>query len=404
MKLTIGDNIRTLRRANDMTQEQLADRLGVTYQSVSRWENGNAYPDIELLPAIAEIFGTSADKLLGMPEEEKIKRAKVLIENFCTATYETPDDTEKLSAMLREIRRDKIFNDSWMIWFRTNNAVLWSKELLPEFRLLAEEILALDPKDTGTVETMAAIEDDEHIEGLLEKYAYDTDLSRLNLLRVRYLRRNDMDKHEPLKQFVLLQHIEQIITNNFRDSRKPVELADSIAVNNFALNTLHGYCCETPDIAHPISANGEVDFFASERIALGLRKACYLASSGDTEGAFTVLDDVISLLEKVMKITSSVELRCSSPWASELKYTAEECWINPGNNPTSDQERAIDISIRVGNVAYCNLISPSDNLWKLTDSNAWAWFNPIRNDPRYQGYVDRVKALVQTRPAQSDDK
>ena len=207
MKLTIGDNIRTLRRSNDMTQEQLADKLGVTYQSVSRWENGAAYPDIELIPAIADIFGTSADKLLGMPEEEKIKRANALIESFCTATYETPNDTEKLSSMLREIRRNKIFSDSWKIWFQTNNAVLWSKELLPEFRLLADEMLALDPKDTGTVETMAAIEDDEHIDELLNKYAYDTDLSRLNLLRVRYLRRKDMDKHEPLKQFVLLQHI-----------------------------------------------------------------------------------------------------------------------------------------------------------------------------------------------------
>ena len=40
MKLNIGENIRRLRRAADMTQEQLADKLGVSYQSVSRWENG----------------------------------------------------------------------------------------------------------------------------------------------------------------------------------------------------------------------------------------------------------------------------------------------------------------------------------------------------------------------------
>ena len=48
MKLNIGNNIRMLRRAADMTQEELADRLGVTYQSVSRWENGGTYPDMEL--------------------------------------------------------------------------------------------------------------------------------------------------------------------------------------------------------------------------------------------------------------------------------------------------------------------------------------------------------------------
>ena len=48
MKLTIGENIRSFRRKNDMTQEQLAQPLGVTYQSVSCWENGTTYPDLEL--------------------------------------------------------------------------------------------------------------------------------------------------------------------------------------------------------------------------------------------------------------------------------------------------------------------------------------------------------------------
>ena len=62
MKLTIGENIRSFRRKNDMTQEQLAQRLGVTYQSVSRWENGTTYPDLELLPAISELLsGITSD-------------------------------------------------------------------------------------------------------------------------------------------------------------------------------------------------------------------------------------------------------------------------------------------------------------------------------------------------------
>ena len=45
MKLMIGENIRSYRKKNGLTQEEFAERLGVTYQSVSRWENGATYPD-----------------------------------------------------------------------------------------------------------------------------------------------------------------------------------------------------------------------------------------------------------------------------------------------------------------------------------------------------------------------
>ena len=55
MKLNIGQNLRNLRRSDDMTQDELAEKLGVAFQTVSRWENGGSYPDIEMLPVIAGI-------------------------------------------------------------------------------------------------------------------------------------------------------------------------------------------------------------------------------------------------------------------------------------------------------------------------------------------------------------
>lgn len=63
MKLTIGENIRNYRRKQDLTQEEFAERLGVSYQSISRWENGATYPDIELLPAISKLLGITVDEL-----------------------------------------------------------------------------------------------------------------------------------------------------------------------------------------------------------------------------------------------------------------------------------------------------------------------------------------------------
>ena len=60
---TIGSNIRALRLRNKLTQEQLAEKLGVTFQAVSKWETNANTPDIALLPAIAKSLGVMIDDL-----------------------------------------------------------------------------------------------------------------------------------------------------------------------------------------------------------------------------------------------------------------------------------------------------------------------------------------------------
>lgn len=59
-------NLKKFRIMKELTQEDVAEFLGITPQSVSKWERGECYPDITLLPAIANIFETSVDLLLGM--------------------------------------------------------------------------------------------------------------------------------------------------------------------------------------------------------------------------------------------------------------------------------------------------------------------------------------------------
>ncbi len=59
----LGENIAYLRRAAGLTQELLADRLGVTSQAVSKWERQISCPDVSLLPAMADVFDVSIDEL-----------------------------------------------------------------------------------------------------------------------------------------------------------------------------------------------------------------------------------------------------------------------------------------------------------------------------------------------------
>ena len=68
MNLLIGEKIRKLRRDKDLTQEEVAQHLGVSFQSVSKWERSEGYPDITLLPALARYFGVTTDELLGVNE------------------------------------------------------------------------------------------------------------------------------------------------------------------------------------------------------------------------------------------------------------------------------------------------------------------------------------------------
>ena len=62
--MTIGEKILNLRKARGWSQEELAERVGVTRQAVSRWESGAAKPDADKIVAICDLFGVSADYLL----------------------------------------------------------------------------------------------------------------------------------------------------------------------------------------------------------------------------------------------------------------------------------------------------------------------------------------------------
>lgn len=113
MTLKIGEKIKQLRKKADVTQEKFAEYLGVTFQAVSRWESGICYPDIEIVPSIANFFNVTTDELLGvdiMYKQEKRdetfaklyeKQSKGLIDECIemtrTAINEFPNDYELLA-------------------------------------------------------------------------------------------------------------------------------------------------------------------------------------------------------------------------------------------------------------------------------------------------------------------
>lgn len=77
--LKLGENIKKFRSKQELTQEQLADIIGVSAQAVSRWENGTTFPDITLLPTIASYFDVTLDELIGMDNFKSGEQLKELL-------------------------------------------------------------------------------------------------------------------------------------------------------------------------------------------------------------------------------------------------------------------------------------------------------------------------------------
>jgi len=121
--MELGKKIRQLRYKAGLTQEQLADKLGVGPQSVSKWENAVSMPDITTLPLLAETFGVSIDDLFSLSSEQHMNR----IENSLDINEELPQDLFReyedfLKAQLDDVKNKQRATGllAYLYWHRMN--------------------------------------------------------------------------------------------------------------------------------------------------------------------------------------------------------------------------------------------------------------------------------------------
>ncbi len=385
MKLTIGENIRNFRKKNDLTQETLADRLGVTYQSVSRWENGITYPDLELIPAIAEVLAVTVDELLGMPQIEKENRAVQTFDELRRECIKQDYDADKIVELLRDIRRNYLDSDSaWRPWCEGNGRAFRDPAILPEVRLLAEAYLERHPMFPHTIKTMAQIEDEEHLEDFLAKYTTSFDCSARALLFDRYFRLGDTEKFEPERRYQLYQALSTLLCPFYL--LKQGESSESEqAADKFMEALLSLIRCDTED--------DRPDMWTLDRIELGLKSAERSISVGNQTEALSQIDTVVKLLEDAMKITDEILLPTSCRFLDGMEWRAKEDWSSRNNDPDSPEERFIHIATYMNdmNTGYC--LFPGIYYDMLNEKS----FDPIRNHPDFEKLCERVKALTVTR-------
>lgn len=143
MNIYLSENIKKLRKQRGLTQERLADSLGVTFQAVSKWERGESFPDIVTLPVIAAFFDTTIDELFGADkgrDEEKVNEYLELYDKECsknrTLTF------KKFQKAVREFPNDFRILVRYMELLKEEN----NHPLSPEHEETSRELMSIYEK------------------------------------------------------------------------------------------------------------------------------------------------------------------------------------------------------------------------------------------------------------------
>ena len=129
--MSIGSNIKRFRREKSITQEQLAEYLGITSRAISQWECDRTSPDITLLPALCHIFNVSSDELLGIDILKNSEEIKRYLDEATELCYQ--GKWEEQTELLREA--NKKFPRNYEIMLKLANALVneYSRKRIMEY-------------------------------------------------------------------------------------------------------------------------------------------------------------------------------------------------------------------------------------------------------------------------------
>ena len=153
--LYLAENLKALRKGRDKTQEEVAEILGVSAQSVSKWERGDTYPDITLLPSLANFYDTSVDALIGM---EKINDAEAKTAVYIEGQRRMyKGDNEGAAAIYSDALKKYPTDESLMIELAIILSLGKDPGKLDQAKSLCQRILSGNPTERIKHSTRAAL-------------------------------------------------------------------------------------------------------------------------------------------------------------------------------------------------------------------------------------------------------
>lgn len=389
MKLKLAENLRKLRLEKGLTQEQLSEKMGVSYQAVSRWETGSTYPDIEMLPALADLFEVSLEKLMGVTKPEREEANQEYYDRLNRTI-----DPEKRLKLLYEIHHE-FPNDMTIVW-----NLCGATDNLDEQRKLTDELIERAADDENirvyaerAIEWLINAEDEDRLRPFLDKHTAPIQLSRELRLEERYQYRKEWEQYERTKQENLRKTLFDIVFPRLvRNAPQKVNVHDSLWGSRTRLafiDLLTGTSGK-----NPVSGDGVPDLWFHARFDAGIRYSCHLAGSGEPEAALSALEDLTELYENFWSLSDGTVLTFRCPALDRIEGVLHHCMLRgpaagPDYKDTTHNARVI--------VYNTDERDPMWSHWMytpLTVEHGWEWFDPIREDARYLHCIERMKAFV----------
>lgn len=358
MKLYIGENLKRLRNEKNVTQERLAEYLGVTFQAVSRWENGLAYPDIEFLPELARFFEVSLEELLGTEsDEEKIR--KTVSECYLLS------ETDKSAALTRLRALEREYPVNWYIKQAICRVLAEPKpdsydEILPELRRYAMEALKkCTVKDSWSfryiISMLVKAVPEEEVKDWLEYLPAAHNPNYNTVLAERYRERNHPDKAKHYASEAIRANLLYLCMEYMKSGTSAEETIVSREYANAAINAVVGEPYKKDNHVHN-------SIMLWERAVNQTQIAAGYAGCGQMERGLAELAKAVDLW-----ILQADSLK-------EEYFASDSPYLEDSKNRWIDKFQGLDYATEA-----------------MTDTSEWAWFDSIRNDARFGEQLERLR-------------
>jgi len=371
MRLSIGENLKKLRKEKRVTQEQLAETLGVSCQSVSRWELGTCYPDLELLPVISNYFGITIDALLSNDDKSLEADRKAFAETLEDFPFASEEQIEYIKGYCRKYPKEDYY--AWSLSYRLSCYISRggekSEEYLPLMTEIVKGLLETKYRESAIMQMIRACRD-EDVESWLKMCPYHSEFNARGCLVDRYIARDDDEKqfiHQGLEAF---EKYAAQLDRRYPDAFGAVKKAE---YQRSILRTIESFGDgEVPD--------GWKLFYAYKQLVLA---ACLFGLEKYDEG----WEEFDSAAEKYKYIYSLEEeyISLGGEMFSNLK-------VNKGWTFAMDEKGE-------KHVLFCadwHSFYSAEFLANFLTNPRWAWFDSVRGTEKYISFVNWAKERENT--------